>query len=99
MFLTPIVVVALLLTPCISQLEQNEAKVLICRTPNGDKGECVRISDCELFLKLLLNGASKISTQERQFIKASECAKRKLGELPMVCCGNQTTWTNANKKL
>lgn len=71
-------------------------KPLVCRTPNGEKGDCLNIFECEPFLKLLTD-RTKISMQQRQFIRASECKRRKAGESPFVCCGTLTNYTQMNK--
>ncbi|ENN80635.1 hypothetical protein YQE_00601, partial [Dendroctonus ponderosae] len=64
----------------------------ICKSPNGEKGTCVPFLECELFKKLLENGANKLSDKQKQFLRASECKQRKDGQFPMSCCGTATNF-------
>ncbi|KAH1027726.1 hypothetical protein HUJ05_001180 [Dendroctonus ponderosae] len=84
--------IILLLASTLGQIEENERRPAICKSPNGEKGTCVPFLECELFKKLLENGANKLSDKQKQFLRASECKQRKDGEFPMICCGTATNF-------
>ncbi|CAG9769233.1 unnamed protein product [Ceutorhynchus assimilis] len=76
MFLRVVFGISFLFVLTVGQIEETEEKVLICRTPNGEAGECVSIYKCDAFLKLINGEPKKLTAEVKQFLRASEFQER-----------------------